>query len=223
MNPQNVAGRLTIMAAHRPEALAVVEPLGYGPDGRRRYRHVTFRGLDQDSDRIARGLQAMDVTPGTRLALLVRPGIDFFGLVFGLLKARAVAIFVDPGMGLRGLLAALAQARPEGFIAGGLVQAVRAALRRRFPQSRFHVTLGRRWFWGGLTLDQLRGGPWTAPGRPRPRPTIRRPSSSPAAARARPRACSIATGILRPRWTNSASSTACGRARSISPAFPCSA
>ncbi|MGA2620747.1 MAG: fatty acid CoA ligase family protein [Thermoguttaceae bacterium] len=163
MDSQNVAGRLTRMAADRPEALAVVEPLGYGRDGHRRYRHVTFRGLDQDSDRIARGLQAMGVAPGTRLALLVRPGIDFFGLVFGLLKVGAVAIFVDPGMGLRGLLRALAQARPEGFIAGGLVHAVRLGLRRRFPQSRFHVTLGRRWFWGGLTLDQLRGGPWTTP------------------------------------------------------------
>ena len=31
-------------------------------------------------------------------------------------------------------------------------------LPRRFPKARFNVTVGRRWFWGGVTLEQLRGG-----------------------------------------------------------------
>ena len=75
------------MAQARPDAIAVVEPLDYDADGRRRYRHVSFRQLDQDSDRIAQGLRAMGAVPGTRLALLVRPGIDFIALVFGLMKA----------------------------------------------------------------------------------------------------------------------------------------
>jgi acyl-CoA synthetase (AMP-forming)/AMP-acid ligase II len=33
---------------------------------------------------------------------------------------------------------------------------MRALLRRKFPRARRNVTVGRRWFWGGLTLDQLR-------------------------------------------------------------------
>ncbi len=153
----NVARRLSLMAQARPEALAVVEPLGYDTRGRnsprpqagegpgvragsiitgsqRLYRHVTFRQLDQDSDRIARGLRALGVQPGTRLVLLVRPGIDFISLVFGLFKAGAVAILIDPGMGRRHLVRCLAEAEPEGFVAIPIVQAVRSLLRRRFPK-----------------------------------------------------------------------------------------
>ncbi len=139
----------------------MVEPLGYDAQGKRQYRHVTFRELDQDSDRIARGLRQMGVSPGTKLALLVRPGIDFVSLVFGLFKAGAVAILIDPGMGRRNLIRCLAEAEPEGFVAIPLVQAVRALLPGRFPKARFNVTVGRRWFWGGVTLEQLRGGPWS--------------------------------------------------------------
>jgi len=158
--PVNVAARLTAMAQAMPDAIAVVEPQGYDGTGKRRYRQVTFRELDQDSDRIARGLRQLGVTPGTRLALLVRPGIDFISLVFGLYKAAAVAILIDPGMGRRNLVRCLADAEPEGLVAIPMVHAVRTLLRRRFPKVRYNVTVGRRWFWGGTTLEELRGGPW---------------------------------------------------------------
>src|SRR4030042_4668422 len=95
----NVAARLSVMAARMPEAIAVVEPLGYDRHGKRLCRHVTFEELDHDSDRIAQGLRQRGLVPGMRLALLVRPGIDFISLVFALLKAGAVTILIDPGMG----------------------------------------------------------------------------------------------------------------------------
>ena len=152
----NVGRRLSVMAGAMPDAVAVVEPLDYDAQGKRRYRHVTFRQLDDDSDCIARGLYALGATPGTRLALLVRPGIDFISLVFGLFKSGAVAILIDPGMGRRNLIGCLAEAEPEGFIAIPAVQAVRWLLRRKFPKARFNVTVGRRWFWDGITLEQLR-------------------------------------------------------------------
>ena len=113
----NVAARLPAMSRAMPEAVAVVEPLGYGGDRKRRHRKVTFRELDEDSDRIARGLRELGVVRGTRLALLVRPGIDFISLVFALFKAGAVVILIDPGMGRRNLLECLADAEPEGFVA----------------------------------------------------------------------------------------------------------
>ncbi|MCE5268799.1 MAG: AMP-binding protein [Planctomycetaceae bacterium] len=153
---QNVARRLTAMARERLDAVAVAEPLKYNAQGRRQYRHVTFRQLDEDSDRIAAGLWQLGVRRGTKLALLVRPGIDFMSLVFGLFKAGAVAILIDPGMGRRNMIGCLAEAEPEGFIAIPLAHAVRTILRQRFPQAKFNVTVGRRWFWGGVTLTQLR-------------------------------------------------------------------
>jgi acyl-CoA synthetase (AMP-forming)/AMP-acid ligase II len=155
--PLNVAARLSKMAQAMPHAVAVVEPLGYDNQGKRQYRQFTFRQLDCDSDCIAQGLRRMGVVPGTRLALLVRPGIDFVSLVFALLKAGAVSILIDPGMGRRNLIRCLADAEPEGFIAVGLVHAARVFLRRKFSRAKFNVTVGRRWFWGGPTLRQVRG------------------------------------------------------------------
>ncbi len=154
----NVATRLPVVAEAMPEAVAVVEPLR-----KRRYRQVTFRQLDQDSDRIARGLRELGVVPGMRLVLLVRPGIDFVSLVFGLFKAGAVAVLIDPGMGRRNLIRCLGDVEPEGFVAVPIVHAVRTLLPGRFRKARLNVTVGRRWFWGGVTLDELRGGAWTGP------------------------------------------------------------
>lgn len=151
------------MAEAMPDAVAVVEPLGYRRDPGRRYRQVTFGELDRDSDRIARGLGELGAAKGTRLALLVRPGIDFISLVFGIFKAGTVAILIDPGMGRRNLIRCLAEAKPDGFVAVSIVHAVRTLLRHRFGKAGLNVTVGRRWFWGGVTLKKLRGGPWTPP------------------------------------------------------------
>ncbi|MGA2032509.1 MAG: fatty acid CoA ligase family protein [Thermoguttaceae bacterium] len=166
----NIAARLTEMAGKMPDATAIAEPLGYGRDGKRHYRQVTFRQLDQDSNRIARGLRGLGVVPGARLALLVPSGIDFIALVFALFKARAIAILIDPGMGRGSLVRCLAEARPEGFVAVPRAHAVRVMLRHRFPLARLNVTVGRRWFWGGMTLQQLRNGPehWQASGTDEP-------------------------------------------------------
>lgn len=155
----NVAARLTEMARRQPEAAAVVEPLGYGSGGRRVYRQVSFRELDEDSSRIAQGLREMGVSAGTRLALLVRPGVDFISAVFALMKAGAVAILIDPGMGRGKMVRCLEEAEPEGFLAIPAAHAVRVIMRRRFRRARFNVTVGRRWFWDGATLEKLRRTP----------------------------------------------------------------
>lgn len=154
--PVNVAGRLGVMARVMPDAPAVVETAGRDRRGKRRYRHLTFRQLDDDSNRIAQGLVEHGVPRGSRLALMVRPGVDFVSLVFGLLKAGMVSILIDPGMGRRNLIRCLAEAEPDGFVAIPPVHALRVLLRRRFPNARYNVTVGRRWFWGGATLGQLR-------------------------------------------------------------------
>ncbi|MEZ6111113.1 MAG: fatty acid CoA ligase family protein [Pirellulaceae bacterium] len=161
----NVGLRLSQVAQRMPQAMAVAEPAGRKADGSRRYRTVNFEQLEQDSNSIAAGLARMGVTRGTRLVLLVRPSVDFISLVFALFKAGVVTVLIDPGMGRKNLIRCLEESEPEGFVAISPVQAIRTVLRRRFPKSRYHVTVGRRWFWGGATLAQLRRTPtddWTA-------------------------------------------------------------
>jgi len=157
----NVAARLVATAKRMPEAVAIVEPAGRGK--RRKYRTISFRELDRDSDVLAGGLRELGIAPGMRVALLVRPGIDFIALVFALFKIGAVAILIDPGMGRRRLVSCLSAVRPEGFIAIPVAQAVRRLLRSRFPLAQYNVTVGRRLFWGGPTLEQLRRKSWAGP------------------------------------------------------------
>jgi olefin beta-lactone synthetase len=148
----NVADRLTAAAQRSPDAIAAACA------GRRagKYSSITFADLDADATRIACGLAAWGVQPGTRIALLVRPGIEFVTLVFALLRAGAVIVLVDPGLGKRNLVGCLAAAEPEGFIAIPVAQAARLCLRSKFPKAKWNVTVGRRWFWSGPTLDDLR-------------------------------------------------------------------
>ncbi len=125
------------------------------PSGRV-YQTITFRELNDYSDKIAAGLIRMGVKPGHKIAALVTPGIDFVASVFGLLKSGAIMILIDPGMGGKNLLKCLTDADPDGFFAISKVHAIRCFMRRRFPHAKYNVTVGRRWFWGGKTLAQFR-------------------------------------------------------------------
>ena len=156
MSAVNVGLRLSATAAQNPAGKAVVMPVGRNPDGKRGYDWVTFRELDDDSNLLADGLMQMGVRPGTRLVLMVPPSIEFISLVFALFKAGVVTVLIDPGMGRRNLIRCLAESEPEGFVGIPLAQAVRTVLRFRFPKAKFNITVGRRWFWGGKTLSDLR-------------------------------------------------------------------
>jgi acyl-CoA synthetase (AMP-forming)/AMP-acid ligase II len=171
----NIAIRLRASAAKYPGQFAVVAPAGRDRAGRVRYDRLTFEQLDQESDRLARGLARLGVTPGTKLVLMVPPGVEFIALTFALFKAGAVIVLVDPGMGRTNIFRCLEEVEPEGFIAVPLVQAIRRLSLRRFPKARFNAAVpesnGRsvlrslaallRPLWGGITYDQLRGEAWT--------------------------------------------------------------
>ena len=153
----NVGLRLSATANQNPAGKAVIMPVGRNSDGKRGYDWFTFRELDDDSNLLADGLMQMGVRPGTRLVLMVPPSIEFISLVFALFKAGVVTVLIDPGMGRRNLFRCLAESEPEGFVGIPLAHAVRSVLRFRFPKAKYNVTVGKRWFWGGPTLSDLRG------------------------------------------------------------------
>jgi acyl-CoA synthetase (AMP-forming)/AMP-acid ligase II len=159
----NVAQRLSEMAAARPDQPAVAAAVGRGRAGEWQWSTLTFAELDRHSDRMAAALRRLGALPGSRLALFVPAGPAFVVCVFGLLKAGVMAVLIDPGMGRRNLLGCLAEARIDGLIGVPATHAIRRLLRRRWPSSRFHVTVGRRWFWGGPTYQQIVSEPWPGP------------------------------------------------------------
>lgn len=151
----NVGDRLRAVAQRLPDAVAVACPGKGDVAGRNSYATCTFRELDRDADALARGLIDLGVTPGMRLALLVKPGVEFVKLVFALLRSGATTVLIDPGMGRKHVIDCLASMEPQGFVGVSAAQALRTVLKRRFPGAKYNVTVGRRWFWGGATYRQL--------------------------------------------------------------------
>jgi acyl-CoA synthetase (AMP-forming)/AMP-acid ligase II len=95
----NVSSYLTQMAKTQPYRRAVVYPAGRDKNGRVSYAHLTYLQLDQESDRLAHGLQKSDISRGTRIILMVKPSLEFFALIFAILKIGAVYVVADPRMG----------------------------------------------------------------------------------------------------------------------------
>lgn len=152
----NIAERLRESARLYPHQKAVVFPAGRDAQGRVTYSHLTFAQLDDESDRLAKGLIDYGVKPGHRLVLMVRPSLEFIALTFALFKTGAVAVLIDPGMGRSNIFNCLETVEPDGFVAIPIVQAIRAFNRRRFASAKLNVTVGgRRWFWRGKTYDEL--------------------------------------------------------------------
>ncbi len=145
----NIADFLPEMAARQPEATAIVCPWG------RRGGRLTYRQLEERSNHIARGLDAIGIGRGVRTVLMVPPGLDLFALAFALFKAGAVPVLVDPGIGLKHLKACLGNAQPAAFIGVSRAHAARVVLGWVRDTVRTRVTVGRRWFWGGETLESV--------------------------------------------------------------------
>lgn len=155
MNISNVGLLLSQSAKRNPDQIAVAAATNKRLNGKRIYDEITFQQLNDDTNRIAAGLIAAGARPGMRLALLVKPGINFIKLVFAMFKANVVTILIDPGMGQKNMIRCLSEAEPEGFVAIPMAQAIRCLLGSRFPKADFNVTVGRRYFWGGTTLSQV--------------------------------------------------------------------
>ncbi len=149
----NVAWHLEEMARRQPEKDAIVLSKRRGE--KLEYTPWSFRDLEAEASRLAHGLESVGIKRGTKTALLVPPSREFFALVFALFKVGAVTVLIDPGVGKLNLLRCLGEIAPEACIAVSKAHAARVLL-RAMRSVKVNVTIGRRWFWGGHTLDQLR-------------------------------------------------------------------
>jgi acyl-CoA synthetase (AMP-forming)/AMP-acid ligase II len=156
----NVARYLKTMARVQPYRRAVVYPAARDANGRAAYSHLTFRQLDRESDCFARGLERAGIGRGIRTILMVRPSLEFFALTFALFKVGAVPVMVDPGMGVGRMLSCLEESRANALIGIPPAHALRTLRPSFFKSVKTVVTVGKRWFWRGLTLADIRALPW---------------------------------------------------------------
>ena len=161
-NNVNISFFMKETARLQPYTKAVVCPAGKDKDGRAAWSHLTFIQLERLADRYAAGLEQEGITRGTRTILMVKPGIEFFGLMLGLFKVGAVPVVVDPGMGIKRMLHCLSESRASAFIGIPIANALRVFFPAYFRTVKTAVTAGRRWFWGGTTLKKIRNRSWKA-------------------------------------------------------------
>ena len=144
----NIAHALADIAKSQPDAIALrIAATGEA---------LTYAQLDRLADELAAGLVAIGVGEGVRAALMVRPGVAFFALMFALFRARAVPVLIDPGIDRRALRECLDEAAPAAFIGIPLAHAARIVLRWAHASVRTLVTVGPRLGWGGHTYESLR-------------------------------------------------------------------
>lgn len=97
-------------------------------------RTVSWRLLARRVDELARGLAALGVAPGDRVAVLVPPGADLTGVLYACLRLGAVVVVADAGLGVQGLSRAVRAARPKVVV--GIERALLAARTLRWAPLR---------------------------------------------------------------------------------------
>ncbi|MEA3362281.1 MAG: fatty acid CoA ligase family protein [Thermodesulfobacteriota bacterium] len=151
----NIAAHLPAMALKQPATAAVHFPYKHDKNKQPIYQSYTYAELDQQSNRIAIGLESIGIGRGVRTVLMVNPSLDFFALTFALFKVGAVPILIDPGMGVKNLKVCLAESEPEAFIGIPKAQLARLLFGWGGESLKIILTVGSRLFWGGTTLAKL--------------------------------------------------------------------
>jgi acyl-CoA synthetase (AMP-forming)/AMP-acid ligase II len=146
-NISNISRPLSEMARLQPDTPAIIFL--------RKNLTLTFRDLDQESDRIARGLLRIGINRGMKTALLVPPSPELFVLTFALFKSGAVPVFIDPGIGARNMKGCLAEAEPEAFIGIPKAHLARRLLGWGRASIRITVVVGGGSIWGGVPLTEV--------------------------------------------------------------------
>lgn len=151
----NVANALSWQAQRQPSAIAIYYPKN-SAFRKDHYESVTYQELNELADCYARGLHAYGITAGTRTALMLTPGLNFFAMFFALFKAGAVPVLIDPGIGMKPLKECLAEAEPRAFIGVTKAHFARKVLGWAKQSCELLVTAGPTLGLGGINLKKLR-------------------------------------------------------------------
>ena len=156
MEYYNIAQALSEMADRMPFRPAIIFPAGRDVQGRAKYTQLSFQQLNELCDSYAHGLSEYGIKQGARTLMMVKPGIELIAVTFALMKIGAVPVLIDPGMGRKAFLQCVAETEPKVLIGIPLAHILRSIFPKPFRTVRYAVTAGKRLFWGGTTLDEVR-------------------------------------------------------------------
>ena len=151
----NVASALSLQAKRQPNVIAIHYPVS-STFRKHRYASCSYRELNDLSDCYARGLHDYGIGPGTRTALMLTPGLNFFAVFFALFKAGAVPVLIDPGIGMKPLKQCLDEAEPKAFIGVTRAHFARKILGWAKESCELLVNAGPSLGLGGISLKKLK-------------------------------------------------------------------
>ncbi len=100
-------------------------------------RSLSWQQLDRDIRNLAAGLRNAGVGSGSRVSLMVPPGVDLTVALYACLRLGAVVVVADAGLGTKGLSRAVKGATPDFII--GIDKALAAASVLGWPGRRISV------------------------------------------------------------------------------------
>ena len=104
---------------------------------------VSFQELNELTNCYACKFCEKGIGKGTKVLVMLRPGIEFVAVVFALFKAGAVPVLIDPGMGVANLLNCIKKTAPEAMIGIAKAQWVRILFPSSFKSVSIFISAGK--------------------------------------------------------------------------------
>lgn len=142
MTIANVSRFLDEKAESQPEVAALMVPRGRMSDGAIDYLRLSFRELAAEQNEWARQFRAKGIGKGSRVLLMVKPGLPLIAICFALFKIGAVPVVIDPGMGLKSFLNCVRRSEPDFLVGISLAVWVSRVFRKSFRSLRGKVKVG---------------------------------------------------------------------------------
>jgi len=143
----NIAFSLERVAQNHPNQTAVTES--------HTGTSISFQELDDESSRIASGLNQYGFKKGDRILLFIPFSIKFISVAFALFKTGAIPILIDPGLGKKNILTCVKETKAHGIIATPVVHLVSKFFKKYLSNLKHRVTTNSWWLWKGCTLRDI--------------------------------------------------------------------
>jgi acyl-CoA synthetase (AMP-forming)/AMP-acid ligase II len=151
----NLADIALKVARQDPGRLAVVEPHGRDPEGRRRYNRYTYAQLSAEAESVAPGLREMGIAEKTRVVFMAPPSYEAAVAGLALSRVGAVSVWIDPAVGYRKVAERLRRIEPEAFLGIALAHVGRLAFGWGRRTLRKLLVVGRPGFPGARSMASL--------------------------------------------------------------------
>lgn len=138
----NVSRFLDSKAETQPNVDALLVPKGRDAEGRIDYLRLSFKELSEEQNAWAAKLQMQGVRQGSRVLLMVKPGLPLIAICFALFKLGAVPVVIDPGMGLRSFLSCVRRSQPEFLVGINLAIWISRIFRGSFKGLKNRIKVG---------------------------------------------------------------------------------